>query len=230
MDYNLGDTRTCLVGNWSEEKRLHEYAGHYRAAPTKDSTHTYKRCIEHTNKIATKEMNTTNRLDFNDPKHPENPLVYKPDAVVGARQKAIMAKLQTVAAEKKEREAAPREWDTIASTSYSHPEVDEYYAQTLGARRMRTLDNAPIKGRDRTWLLEHNVAAAHICLENRETLEEEMATSALLQQDIAITVYSAKPEIHTMSNPSEGVNPFGKHSQFSMPIGHYIGPKTMKDL
>eukprot|EP00961_Rhodomonas_salina_P299075 3938626-Rhodomonas_salina.3 len=38
MDYNLGDTRTCLVGNWSEEKRLHEYAGHYRAAPTKDST------------------------------------------------------------------------------------------------------------------------------------------------------------------------------------------------
>ena len=27
MDYNLGPTKNCLVGNWSEELSLKEYAG-----------------------------------------------------------------------------------------------------------------------------------------------------------------------------------------------------------
>jgi hypothetical protein len=33
MDYNLGDKKNCLVGNWAEEQALNTYAGHYRTAP-----------------------------------------------------------------------------------------------------------------------------------------------------------------------------------------------------
>eukprot|EP00960_Hanusia_phi_P010969 322119-Hanusia_phi.AAC.11 len=30
MDFNLGQKKNCLIGNWSEEKALHDYAGHSR--------------------------------------------------------------------------------------------------------------------------------------------------------------------------------------------------------
>eukprot|EP00286_Rhodomonas_abbreviata_P027642 CAMPEP_0181294798 /NCGR_PEP_ID=MMETSP1101-20121128/3800_1 /TAXON_ID=46948 /ORGANISM="Rhodomonas abbreviata, Strain Caron Lab Isolate" /LENGTH=217 /DNA_ID=CAMNT_0023399495 /DNA_START=161 /DNA_END=814 /DNA_ORIENTATION=- len=217
MDYNLGKTRTCLIGNWAEEKSLHEYAGHYRAAPDPGAGTTYKRCIEHSLRLNPEELN---------PKDPDNHLVYKPDATVGSRQRAIMSRLKTVANEKREPPPPQREWDTIASQSYTEPAVDEHYLQTLGGRVMRTMDNGPVNGRDKTWLLEHGVASAHVCL---ETAEGAAQLEPLMEQDVPITVYSAQPSEFPMSNPSQSTNPFGKNSAFSLPIGYYL-KAPVKDL
>ena len=54
------------------------------------------------------------------------------------------------------------------------------------------------------------------------------AESALMERDIPITLYSAKPGMHPMSVPT-GTNPFGKDSGFSMPIQQYDRSVT-KDL
>lgn len=54
------------------------------------------------------------------------------------------------------------------------------------------------------------------------------AESSLMERDIPITIYSAKPVIHPMSAPT-GTNPFGKDSGFSMPIDQYNRSVT-KDL
>ena len=32
MDYNLGNKKGCLIGNWQEENALKDYCGHYRTA------------------------------------------------------------------------------------------------------------------------------------------------------------------------------------------------------
>jgi len=46
-----------------------------------------------------------------------------------------------------------RDFETTTSLDYQWPQVDEHYNQTRGQRRMRTLDNAPTRGRDRTFLV-----------------------------------------------------------------------------
>ena len=35
-DYNLGDKKGCLIGNWHEEHALLDYAGHFRVPPKDD--------------------------------------------------------------------------------------------------------------------------------------------------------------------------------------------------
>lgn len=32
MDFNLGDKKGCLIGNWQEENALKGYCGHHRTA------------------------------------------------------------------------------------------------------------------------------------------------------------------------------------------------------
>uniref|UniRef100_A0A7S4NUC8 Uncharacterized protein n=2 Tax=Guillardia theta TaxID=55529 RepID=A0A7S4NUC8_GUITH len=93
-----------------------------------------------------------------------------------------------------------RDFETTTSLDYQWPQVDEHYNQTRGQRRMRTLDNAPTRGRDRTFLLEHQIASPHVCLEEEERGED---LAPLVEQDVPITIYSAKPQLFPMSNPSQ---------------------------
>eukprot|EP00802_Teleaulax_amphioxeia_P019470 Tamp_19705.p2 GENE.Tamp_19705~~Tamp_19705.p2 ORF type:complete len:227 (+),score=60.75 Tamp_19705:45-725(+) len=226
MDYNLGSRKNCLVGNWSEELALNEYAGHYRMPHDgAKGTSTYKRCVEHSLRYDVADLATTNRKDFNEPTAPHQNLTYKPNASVGAREQLMMQKLKAVAAAKQPPAEQPREWDTIAQSSYQWPEVDEHYRTTMGQKKMRSLDNGPLPGRDRTFLLEHRIVDPHLCLETEDGKAEE---SALMERDIPITLYSAKPGMHPMSVPT-GTNPFGKDSGFSMPIQQYDRSVT-KDL
>jgi hypothetical protein len=128
MDYNLGSRKNCLVGNWSEELALNEYAGHYRMPHDgAKGTSTYKRCVEHSLRYDVADLATTNRKDFNEPTAPHQNLTYKPNASVGAREQLMMQKLKAVAAAKQPPAEQPREWDTIAQSSYQWPEVDEHY-------------------------------------------------------------------------------------------------------
>ena len=95
MDYNLGNKKNCLVGNWSEELSLKEYAGHYRMPHDgAKGTSTYKRCVEHSLRYDTKDLATTNRKDFNEPTAPNQNLQYKSSALVGAREQLMMKKMQ----------------------------------------------------------------------------------------------------------------------------------------
>ncbi len=84
-DYNLGEKKNCLIGNWLEEHALQDYTGHFRVPPKEDqgykliddsvpcrnshffvySSHT--RCIEHTVRLEPKSQITSNRKDFNHP-------------------------------------------------------------------------------------------------------------------------------------------------------------------
>jgi hypothetical protein len=226
MDYNLGNNKTCLIGNWSEELSLQDYAGHYRMPPDgAKGTSTYKRCIEHSLRYQTSELATTNRKDFNNPKASQQNLSYVPNAMLGAREQLMMRKMHAQALNKPAVEEAPREWDTIAQESWKWPEVDQHYRATLGQKKMRSLDNGPIPGRDRTFVLEHRIVKPHLCLETEGGKSQEYA---LLEQDIPITLYSANPSAHSISAPS-GTNPFGKDSGFSMPISQY-DRAPMKDL
>lgn len=79
--------------------------------------------------------------------------------------------------------------------------------------------------RDRTFVLEHRIVKPHLCLETDEGKTQE---SALLEQDVPITFYSAQPHMHPMSVPT-GTNPFGKDSGFSMPIAQF-DRAPIKDL
>ena len=169
MDYNLGSRKNCLVGNWSEELALNEYAGHYRMPHDgAKGTSTYKRCVEHSLRYDVADLATTNRKDFNEPTAPHQNLTYKPNASVGAREQLMMQKLKAVAAAKQPPAEQPREWDTIAQSSYQWPEVDEPYRTTMGQKKMRSLDNGPLPGRDRTFLLEHRIVDPHLCLETED--------------------------------------------------------------
>jgi hypothetical protein len=166
MDYNLGPRKNCLVGNWSEEQALNEYAGHYRMPQDgAKGTSTYKRCVEHSLRYDVADLTTTNRKDFNEPKAPHQNLTYKPNAGIGAREQLMMQKLNAVAAAKQPPTEQPREWDTVAQTSFQWPQVDQHYRSTMGQKKMRSLDNGPLPGRDRTFLLEHRIVQPHLCLE-----------------------------------------------------------------
>ncbi len=35
-DYNLGEKKNCLIGNWLEEHALQDYTGHFRVPPKDD--------------------------------------------------------------------------------------------------------------------------------------------------------------------------------------------------
>jgi hypothetical protein len=166
MDYNLGSRKNCLVGNWSEEQALNEYAGHYRMPQDgAKGTSTYKRCVEHSLRYDVADLTTTNRKDFNEPKAPHQNLTYKPNAGIGAREQLMMQKLKAVAAAKQPPAEQSREWDTVAQTSFQWPQVDQHYRSTMGQKKMRSLDNGPLPGRDRTFLLEHRIVQPHLCLE-----------------------------------------------------------------
>ena len=180
MDYNLGPKKNCLIGNWSEEQALKDYAGHYRMPQDgAKGTSTYRRCVEHSLRYDVKDLNTTNRKDFNEPKAPQQNLSYNPSAMLGARERLMMQKMQAVAAEKPPPAEAEREWETVAQGSFKWPEVDEHYASTLGQKKMRSLDNGPIPGRDKTFVLEHRIVAPHLCLETEDgTLEGECMPAA----------------------------------------------------
>mmetsp|Transcript_86011 Transcript_86011/g.229535 ORF Transcript_86011/g.229535 Transcript_86011/m.229535 type:complete len:137 (+) Transcript_86011:387-797(+) len=120
----------------------------------------------------------------------------------------------------------PRLMETTAANDYTMPDLTVLEGTSVGARQMKTRDLAPVPSRDKTWLLEHNLAAKHICLATEEGIAAE---SALIEQGIPITVYSAHPDKFPMSNPSQGANPFSKNSSFTQPIEHYHkGP--VKDL
>jgi len=226
MDYNLGSKKNCLIGNWSEELSLNEYAGHYRMPHDGvKGTSSYKRVFEHELRYEVADLVTTNRKDFNQPTALHQNLTYKPNAMRGAREQLMMQKMQSSAVQKAAPVEAEREWATVAQESYVWPEVDEHYASTLGSKKMRSLDNGPIPGRDRTFVLEHGIVQPHLCLETEAGKTEE---SPLMEQDIPITLYSHKPDIHPMSLPT-GTNPFGKDSFFSMPIAHYNNT-AVKDL
>mmetsp|Transcript_3427 Transcript_3427/g.11840 ORF Transcript_3427/g.11840 Transcript_3427/m.11840 type:complete len:140 (+) Transcript_3427:384-803(+) len=130
----------------------------------------------------------------------------------------LLQRLKTVASEKPPPLPPSRDFETTTSLDYQWPQVDEHYNQTRGQRRMRTLDNAPTRGRDRTFLLEHQIASPHVCLEEEERGED---LAPLVEQDVPITIYSAKPQLFPMSNPSQGANPFGKDSGFTMPTQYF---------
>jgi hypothetical protein len=89
-DYNLGDKKNCLIGNWLEEHALEDYTGHFRVPPKEDQGYDYglvffydtqwqayncflticrshTRCIEHTVRLEPKNQVTSNRRDFNHP-------------------------------------------------------------------------------------------------------------------------------------------------------------------
>ena len=169
MDYNLGNKKNCLIGNWSEELALKDYAGHYRMPHDgAKGTSTYRRCVEHSLRYDVADLATTNRKDFNEPSAPHQNLTYKSNAMVGAREQLMMQKLKAAAAEKPMPQEQPHEWDTVAQSSYKWPEVDQHYTQTLGSKKMRSLDNGPIPGRDKTFVLEHGIVKPHICLETEE--------------------------------------------------------------
>ena len=200
--------------------------GHYRMPPDgAKGTSSYKRCMEHSVRYDTADLITTNRKDFNDPKTPHQALTYVPDATIGPRAQMMARKIQAQALEKQPAAENPREWDTVAQESYQWPQVDQHYRATLGQKKMRSLDNAPIPGRDRTFVLEHRIVKPHLCLETDEGKTQE---SALLEQDVPITFYSAQPHMHPMSVPT-GTNPFGKDSGFSMPIAQF-DRAPIKDL
>lgn len=166
MDYNLGPKKNCLIGNWSEESALKDYAGHYRMPHDgSKGTSTYRRCVEHSLRYEVKDLSTTNRKDFNEPAAPRQNLTYKPNAMMGARERQMMQKMQAVAAEKPRPAEAEREWETVAQGSFKWPDVDQHYTSTLGSKKMRSLDNGPIPGRDKTFVLEHRIVAPHLCLE-----------------------------------------------------------------
>mmetsp|Transcript_40668 Transcript_40668/g.99921 ORF Transcript_40668/g.99921 Transcript_40668/m.99921 type:complete len:226 (+) Transcript_40668:114-791(+) len=225
MDYNLGDKKKCLIGNWTEEHSLKEYAGHYRTADTPNKTHV--RCIEHSVRYDPKELSSSHNRDFSNPKDPLNPLVYKPQDCLGAREKLIRAKLKALQELPPEKELpAERVWETTHTLAYTQPSDDPQYKTSVGARRMRTQDNVPSSFRDRTWLLEHNIAATHICLETKEGTQRE---SELAARGVPVTVYSTNVGQFPCSNPTEGANPYSRHSAFSQPIEHYYGTQW-KDL
>jgi len=227
MDYNLGPQKNCLVGNWSEEMALKDYAGHYRKPHDgPKGTSTYKRCVEHSLRYEVKDLITMNRKDFNDPKASQQNLNYNPKAMMGSREQLLLQKMHAVAAAKAPPVVAEREWTTVTQDTYTWPEVDQHYTKTLGKKNMRSLDNGPIPGRDKTFALEHRIVQPHICLENEEGKQAE---SPLIEQDIPITIYSANPKIHHGLSVATGINPFGKDSAFSMPISQY-DRAPMKDL
>lgn len=227
MDYNLGKKKNCLVGNWSEELSLKEYAGHYRMPHDgAKGTSTYKRCVEHSLRYDTRDLATTNRKDFNEPTAPNQNLQYKSSALLGAREQLLMKKMQATALAKEPPEQIQREWGTTAKEAFEWPQVDQHYRSTLGAKKMRSLDNAPIPGRDKTFGLEAGIVQPHLCL---ETEEGKAAESALMEQDIPITLYSANPKIHHGLSVPTGTNPFGKDSAFSMPISQF-DRAPIKDL
>uniref|UniRef100_A0A7S0WEI0 Uncharacterized protein n=1 Tax=Hemiselmis tepida TaxID=464990 RepID=A0A7S0WEI0_9CRYP len=233
MDYNLGDRKNCLIGNWNEEHSLHSYAGHYRTAPTAGMTHV--RCIEHSIRYDSADLKSSHTKDFSDPKDPLNPLVYKPQACVGARQRLINAKLAGVQPDLHKDEDRPqRDWGTTHKSSYQVPADGEEFRTTKGGRRMRTQDNVPREYRDRTFLLEHNILAPHISLEGGAGGEagsvEADRLADLQARDVPITVYSANVGKFEASNHGEGANPYGRHSAFSQPIEEYIRGGTFKDL
>jgi len=234
MDYNLGPHKKCLVGNWNEEHSLHDYAGHYRTAPSKAFTHV--RCVEHTVRYDTKELISSQKKDFCDPKDPLNPLVYKPESCMGARERMINAKLAAIHSQPPEvPEPARKDWGTTHSTTYAVPNSDDpQYATTKGMRRMRTQDNVPRTYRDRTFLLETGIAAPHFCLEGADGGETAAKLEDLAQSEVPITVYSANvataQDVTGVTNTQESRNPFAKHSAFSQPIEHYTRGGTWKDL
>ncbi|KAJ1469464.1 hypothetical protein T484DRAFT_1851708 [Baffinella frigidus] len=216
MDFNLGDKKGCLIGNWQEENALKGYCGHHRTALPEQT-----------------------KKDFVDPRQAQTEqmhLVYKPQAMVGARERLMMQKLQTSASTVAP--VAPREWETMHSQTYTFPMVDETYKETMGAKRMRNqdnapingrdqtflleagIDNAPINGRDQTFLLEAGIVAPHICLEGADAkmTAKEDPLAAQYFPDVPITVYSANPAQFFGSDTSQGFNPFGKASDFSIPI------------
>eukprot|EP00283_Hemiselmis_rufescens_P007980 CAMPEP_0173419216 /NCGR_PEP_ID=MMETSP1357-20121228/1138_1 /TAXON_ID=77926 /ORGANISM="Hemiselmis rufescens, Strain PCC563" /LENGTH=232 /DNA_ID=CAMNT_0014381823 /DNA_START=83 /DNA_END=781 /DNA_ORIENTATION=+ len=232
MDYNLGQRKNCLIGNWNEEHSLHSYAGHYRTAPTAAMTHV--RCIEHSVRYDASELKSSHAKDFSNPKDPLNPLVYKPQDCMGARERLINAKLAGVQPDAHRDEDRPqREWSTTHKVSYQAPADDEEHRTTKGGRRMRTQDNVPRDFRDRTFLLEHNILVPHLCLEGGDKAAAGASAERLVDlqaQDVPITVYSANVGKFEASNYGEGNNPYGKHSGFSQPIEEYIRGGTFKDL
>mmetsp|Transcript_16483 Transcript_16483/g.32541 ORF Transcript_16483/g.32541 Transcript_16483/m.32541 type:complete len:237 (+) Transcript_16483:116-826(+) len=236
MDYNLGDRKNCLIGNWNEEHSLNGYAGHHRTpvagAPKRGLTHV--RCIEHSVRYDSHELQSSHNKDFSDPKDPLNPLVYKPQACVGARERMINAKLAGVQPDRDRDEDRPqRDWTTTQKTAFTAPSADEQYQTTKGGRRMRTQDNVPRTFRDRTFLLEANIMQPYLCLEGGakgEAGPTKERLDDLIAMDVPITVYSANVGQFTASKMDEGLNPYSKNSHFSQPIEHYLGGGTFKDL
>mmetsp|Transcript_3435 Transcript_3435/g.11865 ORF Transcript_3435/g.11865 Transcript_3435/m.11865 type:complete len:166 (+) Transcript_3435:164-661(+) len=98
MDFNLGQKKNCLIGNWSEEKALHDYTGHFRMpADGPKGRSTFKRCIEHSQRADNSDLKTSSKLDFSDPRAEHVKLNYQPDSTVGAREKMLLQRLKTVA-------------------------------------------------------------------------------------------------------------------------------------
>jgi hypothetical protein len=171
-------------------------------------------------RIQPTESDTSNRKDYFAPKNAQSDqmhLVYKPDAMVGARQRLMMQKLQASARVTTQAPVAPREWETMHSTMYTQPIVEENYKETLGAKRMRNQDNAPIKGRDQTFLLEAGIVAPHICLEAPDA-KEAAQDSALGAQGVPVTVYSDNPSAFYMSNPAQGAYPLSSLFWAEIPL------------
>jgi hypothetical protein len=158
-------------------------------------------------RIQPTESDTSNRKDYFAPKNAQSDqmhLVDKPDAMVGARQRLMMQKLQASARVTTQAPVAPREWETMHSTMYTQPIVEDNYKETLGAKRMRNQDNAPIKGRDQTFLLEAGIVAPHICLEAPDAKQAA--------QD------SDNPSAFYMSNPAQGAYPLSSLLWAEIPL------------
>lgn len=226
-----GKTHGTLIGNWEEERELRDFTGTARTIPKK---HIAKKHLDFENNISSPENgdNTQQRiygerLDSNFKSENNGygrgynaadmlPTKGKKTAIIEREiEQQVMAEIKQKE-EDEERLRNMRYFDSTAKTTYVK---QDYTANVVGKRVMKTQNGAAIGGgeKDEQLTVEHGFGRR-----TQKTTDEELKREIPegdFSQTTPVTIYTESLRTKAvMMSASTGPNPFAKTSGFTQPV------------